>query len=169
MGVLAVVGLFGQVVTWSYEQYPALADLVGALKKDQRQELMYVENKEPVSYMQRLVVDGRSATDWKEAVELVNVRRDSEARSPVDWYQRFQKHGNAGCPSTWTLIAQDKKSVTFQRDSAACPPHEAQTGFYRVLYGKQDVFTLIATYKGTVPEAKRREMLAMLASATIRK
>ena len=169
MGLLAVVGLFGQTLTWSYQHYPALAELVEALKKDQRQEAMYVENKEPVSYLQRFVIDGTSATDWKEAVEVVNVRKDKEARTPTDWYQRFQRQGNASCPSTWTLIAHDKISITFQRDSAACPPHVAQTGLYRVLYGKQDVFALIATYKGALPDEKRRIMLAMLASAALRK
>lgn len=156
-----------QVVSWDYAQYPPFQALAEAMAKGRRPEAMYVEDRTPVYVLQRFVIDGKSATDWTEAMEVLNTMRKAEPNTPLLWYERIQQQG-AHCPSKWTLIAQDKNSVTARRDSEACPPQSAQTGHFRVLYGKRQVFALIVTNKGPVPEEKNRQILAMLASATVR-
>jgi hypothetical protein len=154
-------------LSWDYSSYPPLEALTQALMKNERQEAMYVEDRAPVYVLQRFITDGKSASEWAEAVEVLNTMRRAEPKSPAEWYRRFQQKG-LDCPSNWTLIAQDKKSVTFRRDSQACPPQPAQSGFYRVVYGKQQVFVLMVTNKGAVSEEKRKQILTMLASAEIR-
>lgn len=135
--------------------------------KKERQDAMYVEDRTPIYVLQRFVTEGKSAFDWTEAVEVLNTMRRAEPKTPAEWYGRFQQKG-LDCPSNWTLIAQDKKSVTFRRDSQACPPQPAQSGFYRVVYGKQQVFVLMVTNKSAVSEQKHQQILAMLASAEIK-
>jgi hypothetical protein len=160
-------GASAQAMSWDYSHYPPFQALTEALAKGQRQEAMYVEDRSPAYVLQRFVIEGKSATDWTDALEVLNTMRKAEPKTPTGWYERFQKQG-AQCPSNWTLIAQNKDSVTFQRDSLACSLQPAQTGLYRVLYGKQQVFTLIFTSKAPLSEEKRRQVLAMLDSATVR-
>jgi hypothetical protein len=153
-----------QNLSWDYAQYPAFQQLVEALGAGQRQEAMYVEDKTPVYVLQRFVIDGKSARDWTEALEVLITMRKAEPPTPAKWYARFQAQG-AQCPSQWTMIAQDKQSITFQRGSQACDPHPAQTGLYRVVYGKEQVFAMISTHKGALSKQKRAQILAMLATA----
>lgn len=156
-----------QAVSWDYSQYPPFQALTEALAKGQRQDAMHIEDRTPVYVLQRFVIEGKSATDWTDALEVLNTMRKAEPKTPAGWYERLQKQG-ASCPSNWTLIAQAKDSITFQRDSAACSTQPAQTGLYRVLYGRQQVFTLIFTSKAPVSQEKRQQVLAMLESAAIR-
>jgi hypothetical protein len=157
-----------QMLVWDHGQYPPFQQLVQSLSAGQHLESMYVEDKTPVYALQRFAIDGTSATasDWTEAVEVLNTMRKAEPPTPAAWYARFQKQGSQ-CPSKWTLITEDKQSVTFERDSQACPPQPAQAGLYRVIYGKKQVFALIYTNKKTLTAEQRAQVLAMLASASI--
>jgi len=115
------------------------------------------------------VVDGTSADDWVEALEVLNTLKRNEPKTPQQWFERYRAAGTQTCAGDFTLLAQDKHSVTFARTTPACPPHAAQAGLYRALYGKDQVFLLIATRKGEMPEEVRAAWLAVLASAEIRR
>ncbi len=157
-----------QSLVWDHTQYPPFQQLIEAMSAGQRTEAMYVEDKTPTYVLQRFAIDGTSAStsDWTEALEVLNTMRKAEPPTPAAWYARLQSQG-AHCPSQWTMIVQDKQSITVQRDSQACPQQPVQTGLYRVIYGKKQVFAMIYTNKRSMTAEKRAQVLAMMASATI--
>jgi len=130
--------------------------------------IFYEEDKSPVYVLTRLVVEGNSAEDWTEALETVATSRDHSEKNVKAWYEAFREQGDATCPSEWQVLAQEKKTMTLERRSPACGDFVAQHALYRVIYGRRDVFTLIATRKGEMDAATRDSWLAVLSSAEVR-
>ena len=166
--IVGMVALASQAraesVTWDYTLYPPLeAVMTGG--DDSR---IYTENRAPQYVLTRFVVNGASATAWQEAFEVLNTMRRDEPRKPKQWLERLRKERDAACPGEWHIIAEDDRSLTFERRTPDCPPHAAQTALYRVIYGPQQVFTLIATVKVDIPAESRTAWLEVLASADVR-
>jgi hypothetical protein len=115
----------------------------------------------------RVVVEGRAADDWVEALEVLNTLKRNEPKTPRQWFERFQAAQT--CAGEFALLEQNRRSLTFVRTTPACPPHAAQVGLYRALYGKDQVFVLIATRKGAMTDEACTAWLALLASAEIRR
>lgn len=151
-------------VTYDFSAVPTLEKEL--LKGDEAR--IYTEDRAPKYVLTRFVVDGTSADEWKTAFEVMNTLRKNEPKSPHQWYERFMKAGEESCPSEWTVISESSTSLTFERRSPACPPHEAQIALYRVLYGKREVFALIATTKGEMTTEERAAWLRLLESAKVR-
>ncbi len=159
---LPCAGAWAEGVTWQFEAYDRFNTVMVA-----EEPIVYVEDREPVYRLTRYVVEGTSADAWTEALELLNTWRDDQPRKVAGWYARFREFSDAKCPSQWTVIAEDKTSLTFERVTGTCAEHEAQQALYRVLYGKEQVFTLIATRKGGMDEVTRANWLTLLATAKI--
>lgn len=129
--------------------------------------ILLVENNEPISRYTLLVLEGESTDQWTEALEIIVTLRMNAPKKVKKWYKGFQKQGDSRCPSEWRLLAEERKSLTFERISEHCPPLEAQHALFRVLYGKPEVFLLIATVKGTMDETTRSHWLAVLKSTKV--
>lgn len=157
---------FAETVFFDYDAYPPLARAMAPT--DGTDPMVYMQNRAPVYVLTRVVVDGASAQDWVEALEVMDTRRRDAPKTLDAWYAEFRRTGEAACPSTWTVLDQGQGSMTFERVSGECPPHGAQHALYRVLYGRSEVFTLIATRKGDMDEASREAWLTVLKSAKVK-
>ncbi len=159
---LPCVGAWAEGVTWDFAANDRFNTVMAA-----EEPIVYVEDREPLYVLQRFVVQGTSGVEWTEALEVLNTWRDDHPRKVAGWYARFKKQSDATCPGQWTVIAEDKTSLTFERITGACAEHEAQHAVYRVLYGEEQVFTLVATRKGGMDEVTRANWLTLLATAKI--
>ena len=150
--------------TWDYSAYSKFSD---AMFKSGSEPIIYTEDKAPLYVLMRFVVDGSSTEDWTEALEVINTQRKNEPKNARAWYGRFKEHAEETCASDWEVIKESKKTLMFERRAAECPPFEAQQALYCVLYGKRDVFVLIATRKNEMDTATREGWLKLLHSAEI--
>lgn len=169
VGLLILVSVsfspaFAEGITWNFSSYAKLGDALM-----QPEPIVYTEDKAPVYVLTRFVVEGNSAVDWTESLELLNTNRKNHPKKIEEWYETFKAQGDQNCPSQWQLIAEEKNSLTFERITTGCDGWEDQQALYRVIYGKRDVFTLIATRKGTMDAETREGWLQLLASASLKR
>jgi hypothetical protein len=132
------------------------------------QARVLTDNQAPRFILTRFIVDGESGEDWIETFEILDTMRRNEPRTPQRWYGKFQKAADPACKGDWKLLSETEDSLTFERITPACGPHEAQAALYRVLYGRNEVFTLIATRKGGMHAETADAWVKVLASASIR-
>ena len=154
-------------LVFDFTHHAPLLALMKALEADDKsvsQRFAFI-NEAPKFQLQRFAVEGESADDWIEAFEVLNTSPRKEPKTPAKWYENFRKHGDSSCASEWEVITENVDGLTFKRTSPACPPHAAQTALYRVLYGRDNVFTLIATRKESMPADTEAAYLKVLASA----
>jgi hypothetical protein len=170
--VLLGIGLMGtalaaasEYVTWDNSLYAPLEATL--LRGDEAP--IYTEDAAPAYVLTRFVVEAEGADDWVEALEVLNTLKRNEPKTPRQWFERFQAEAAQTCGGEFALLEQNKRSLTFVRTTPACPPHAAQVGLYRALYGKDQVFVLIATRKGVMTDEARAAWLALLGSAEIRR
>lgn len=154
----------GENIYFKFDAYQKLGD---SMLGKERPPIVYTEDKSPVYLLMRFVVDGASETEWTEALEVINTRRKDMPKTVAAWYEQFRAQGEASCPSEWIMLDESAKSMAFERRSPACPPHEAQDAVYRVLYGKKQAFTLIATRKGGMDDETRAGWIKVMETATI--
>jgi len=162
--LLAAGAALGEGVGMGFHLYPRLLEAISRPESP----IIHEEDNSPVYVLTRIVVEGQSADDWVEAVETIATGRKYSQKNVAAWYETFRKQGDANCPSEWQVLAQDKKSVTFERRSPSCGEFGAQHALYRVIYGRHDVFTIIATRKGEMDTDMRQGWLAVLDSAVVR-
>jgi hypothetical protein len=165
LALVAPAAMAVDMLQYSFANYDRLSRAVAT--RDGHKPIVYTEDRAPVYVLTRIVVEGTSAEDWDEAMEILNTMRHDEPPTVADWYQRFHEHGDASCKSEWTVLGQSESSLTFERKSGECPPHASQQAIYKVMYGKKQVFLLIGTRKGTMDEATRAGWLAVMESASV--
>lgn len=170
--VLLGIGLIGtataaasEYVTWVNSLY---APLEATLLRREAAPI-YTEDAAPAYVLTRFVVEGKAADDWVEALEVLNTLKRNEPNTPRQWFERYQAAAAETCGGEFALLEQNKHSLTFMRTAPACPPYAAQVGLYRTLYGRDQVFVLIATRKGPMSDEARAAWLALLGSAEIRR
>jgi len=149
----------------SYGDYDKLGRALET--RDGQKPIVYTEDRTPVYRLTRFVVEGTSAEDWVEAMEILNTMRHNEPPTVAEWYQRYHEHGDASCKSEWNVLGQSESWLMFERKSGECPPHASQQAIYKIMYGKKQVWLLIGTRKGTMDEATRSGWLAVMESASV--
>jgi hypothetical protein len=164
-GFLSAPQARADVLYYDLDGYAKLAAAVST--SDGHVPIVYTEDRAPVYVLTRIVVDGSSADEWAEALEIMNTMRHDAPRKLAAWYDAFRAKGDAACESEWTVLAQTPASMTFERRSGDCPPHGEQHALYRVIYGKRQIFTLIATRKPGMDEATRGAWIGVLESAEL--
>lgn len=153
-------------VTWDFNANSKFSDVMFGETAD---PIVYTEDKSPAYVLTRFVIEGESAVDWIEAFEVLDTLRKNSPKTLEGWYEQFREQGEQNCPGgEWHVIAQSDNSLTFERRTSECEPFAGQHALYRVLYGKKEIFTLIATRKGAMDEATRSAWLDVLESAAIR-
>ena len=151
-------------VNFDYSAYSRFSD---AMFVRESGPLVYVEDEAPLYVLQRFIVEGASTDEWVEALEIMSTQRKNEPKNVRDWYDRFQAQGEKTCPSDWEILKESKKELTFERRVSSCDPHGTQHALYKVLYGKREVFVLIATRKAQMDAETRDGWIKLLKSAKI--
>jgi len=151
-------------LSWDYSGYDKLQTLF-----DTESGPLYGERSVGRAYHLRFMVEGESLQEWTEILEIINTRRRDEPDDARSWLERFQKQGNETCPSDWTTIEEQPDSITFRRTAKNCQDFDDQDAIYRVLYGKNNVYLILATRKGEMDKASREGWLNVLRSAEIKR
>lgn len=160
--LLAVPGAaFAEKLTFDHRIYPPLA----AVLDSGRTEMIRFNDSNPKYVTDRIAVQGTSVDHWTEALDIIVRLRSSKMNLVGDWAGEIQRAASAKCPSTYTAIAQDETSLTFERRSVACPAGTPQTGLYRIVTGRKSLFMLGSLAMGDMTAAQRQQWLDLLASA----
>lgn len=150
-------------LSWEYTGYEKLATLF-----DSEAGPLYGERENRRTYHLRFVVEGESLEDWTELLEIISTWRKHEPDTVQLWLERFQAQGNETCPSKWTTIDEQARSIIFRRTAKDCQGFDDQDALYKVLYGKKKVFLIFATMKGEMDEISHDGYLTVLRAAEIR-
>jgi len=156
---------------------PALADkltfdhrLVPALKEvlDSGDSAMIDYNAaNPRNVVDTIAVRGKSAKDWQEALIIIARTPQGKVLTAADWVSELQREAAAKCTSTFTEIARDEQSVTYERRSIGCPAGYPPIGLYRAVGSKRSLFLLAVLVKDSLGETERGQWLALMSSAHI--
>ena len=119
----------------------------------------------PRNVVDLIAVRGTSAQDWTEALVIIARTPDKKVASAAQWAAELQREAQAKCASTFTEIARDAASVTFERRSAGCPAGYPPTALYRAVQGQRSLFLLAVLVKDNLDETAREQWLAMMSSA----
>ncbi|MEP6867314.1 MAG: hypothetical protein ABJA20_02245, partial [Novosphingobium sp.] len=126
-------------LTMDHRLHPRLHTVMEA----NREGSIYFEDATPKYILDRIVVQGNSAQDWREALEIWVMPRDKKLRTATDWYVPYRQQESADCPGKWSDVARDDVSVTFARSYSNCPAGSGQmSGIYRIVLGKKTVYML---------------------------
>ncbi len=150
-------------LTLDHRSYPALSQAVMSARDD----AIFYQDASPDFVLDRIMVRGRSASDWDEAIEMIVYPRGRKLSKLEDWYRGYTSAEQRSCPSRWTVIRQDEGGITFSRDRAQCADQSGQSRLYRAFMGKRHVFLVGGLYRGEMPEANKAQWLVVLDSARV--
>lgn len=123
------------------------------------------DNANPGRLVSFIAVRGKSAKDWTEAMQIIALLPPKGVPTAQAWMDLLKQQSLALCPASFTLIAQDDNSVTYERRSPGCDKEAAGQGIYRLVAGKRSWFELAILSKTELSETDRAGWLALLASA----
>lgn len=142
---------------------------IGEVLDSGRKEMILFDESNPAYVYDRIAIEGTSAENWTEALEIIVRMPGKAVRSPNDWVQQISAPVATTCSSRISPIAEDETSLTIMRQSSACAGNPAETALYRIVAGRKSLFLLGARYKGEMPQAARERWLRLLASARVAK
>lgn len=142
---------------------------IGQVLDSGRKEMIHFDESDPAYVYDRIAIQGSSAENWTEALEIIVRTPGKAVRSPGDWVQQISATSAPACPSQVTPLTRDDRSLTFMRQSPPCAGSPAETAVYRIVAGRKSLFLLGARYKGEMPQATRVRWLNVLASARVDK
>ena len=122
-------------------------------------------NANPRNVIDLIAVRGKSAQDWTEALVIIARTPDKNVRSAAAWTAELQREARGKCPSTFTELAHDEISITYERRSVGCPAGYPTIALYRTVGGKKSMFLLAVLVKDNLSESSRSQWLALMSSA----
>lgn len=140
---------------------------IGAVLDSGRKEMIHYDASNPAYVYDRIAIEGTSADNWTEALEIIVRTPDKAMRSPADWVQQISAASAPACPSRVTPIAKDETSLTFLRQTPACAGTAGETAIYRIVAGRKSLFLLGARFKGEMPQTARDRWLSLLGTARV--
>jgi hypothetical protein len=146
---------------------------IGAVLDSGRKEMIHYDASNPAYVYDRIAIEGTSADNWTEALEIIVRTPDKAMRSPADWVQQISAASAPSCPSQVTPIAKDETSLTFLRQTSACAGTmgtagtAGETAIYRIVAGRRSLFLLGARVKGEMPQTARDRWLSLLGTARV--
>jgi len=144
--------------------YPRL----NAAMNDNRPGSVYFKDASPKYILDRILIQGKSATNWREALEIIVMRRDQKLLDVAAWYDPYVAKEQAACQSEWSEIGRDASSVTFTQHAADCPKGSGElTGIYRMVMSNSTIYILKGLYRGVPDAVSRQQWLDLLASAHV--
>ena len=114
-----------------------------------------------------IAVRGTSARDWTEALVIIARSPGRKVASVESWMEELRRESQRRCRGTYTVLARDPQSITFERQSVDCPPGYPPVGIYRVVQGKTSLFLLAAMAKDGISASSRAHWLALMESARL--
>ena len=114
-----------------------------------------------------IAVRGVSAKDWIEALVIIARSPGRKMASAESWMEELRRESQRRCKGTYTVLAQDSRSITFERQSTDCPPGYPPVGIYRVVQGKTSLFLLAVMAKDGISGSSREHWLALMESARL--
>lgn len=146
---------------------PRVHAALAAAMADKSSDAVYFEDRRPRYLLDRILIRGRSAQDWDEALEIVVYPHPRNVTKAMQWYEPFRAAEDAACPSTWSVLTSEDTSITFTRSEARCTALAGQTRTYRAIVGKRDVFVLGGLNRGAIEPAVREAWLTLFATARL--
>ena len=122
-------------------------------------------NANPHNVVDLIAVRGKSAKDWIEALVIIARTPDRKVRNAGDWTAQLQREAKSKCSSTFTELARDQISNTYERRSIGCPAGYPRIALYRVIAGQRSLFLLAVLVKDDLGESSRGQWLGMMSSA----
>ncbi|MEO6718366.1 MAG: hypothetical protein ABIM50_14115 [Novosphingobium sp.] len=160
--VLAFPGTaIAEKLTFDHRTYPPLA----AVLDSGRTEMIRFNDSNPKYVTDRIAVQGTSVDHWTEALDIIVRLRKKNMNSASDWAGEIQQAATRLCPSTFTTIAQDETSLTFERKSSGCPAGTPLTGLYRIVAGRKSMYMLNSLAMGEMSASARQQWLNLFATA----
>ncbi len=124
-------------------------------------------DKNPRYVTDLIVVRGKSASDWTEALLIVARTPDRKVRTAPEWLAELRTEATKRCTSSITVLAEDAQSVLFERRSTGCKGDYPPVALYRVVQGPRSLFMLAVLSRTELSETSRGEWRALLESARI--
>ena len=157
----AAAPLAAERLQFDHRLYPPLQQVLDSGDK----AMVDFNADDPRRLVDLIAVRGTSAKNWSEAMEIVSIPRPRNVATARDWMAILRRQSMAHCTSTFTVLAEDARSVTFERRSPACPGESTKMGLYRLVAGKRSWFELAVLAKDDLAPEARAQWLALLASA----
>ncbi len=143
--------------------YPPLE----AAFESKRDDVILFESRPNGVQFDRIMVQGRSVSDWDEAMEITVSKRSRKQGTAQEAFDSWRKTQDAGCPAQWNELARDDGSITIEQTTPTCANAPAHQAVWRLMLGARSVFVIGGVYRGAMPTAMRQSWLALLASARI--
>jgi hypothetical protein len=150
---------------FDHRLYPPLK----AIFDTNRQEMIYFNNSDPKYVVDRIAIQGKSADDWTEALNIISRTPSRGVKNADDWLAEIRAQSANACPGQFEILARDGNSITFSKRSTNCGNDKIQFSLYRIVAGKRSLFLLNAVYRDDMTDAARQQWLALLQSARLEK
>jgi hypothetical protein len=150
-------------LNFDHRLYPPLKTVFDQDRKD----MIAFDNSNPKYVVDRIVTQGKSASDWTEALDIISRVVGRDMKTADDWYAEIRAKAQKACASQFTMIARGENSVTFSRRSTNCGKDKVQFALYRVVAGQRSLFLLNAINRSDISEQARQQWLALLESARL--
>ncbi|MDT0507660.1 hypothetical protein [Novosphingobium sp. MMS21-SN21R] len=134
-----------------------------------RSEMVQFDGADPTRLVDLIAVRGESATNWKEALQIISIPKQKKLEGAQGWMIQIQDgiraRATATCRAEFSVLARDESSITFERRSTGCGPESVSYGLYRLVTGKRSWFQLAVLAKDGISGEAKAQWLALLASA----
>ncbi len=163
--LLSAVPAAAERLHFDHRLYPPLK----AVFDNNRKEMIYFNNSDPKYVVDRIAIQGKSADDWTEALNIISRTPSRAVKNADDWMAEIRAQSTNACPGQFEILARDENSITFSRRSTNCGPDKIQFSLYRIVAGRRSLFLLNPVYRDDMTEAVRGQWLALLQSARLEK
>ncbi|WP_423142863.1 hypothetical protein ACOYW6_05805 [Parablastomonas sp. CN1-191] len=119
------------------------------------------------AYVTDLIAVRGTTKDWTEALVIIARKPAAPVSSADAWVDELKAEALRKCSATFTEIARDAGSVTFERRSTGCAAGYPPVAIYRAIGSGKSLFLLAAMARDGLSEESLRQWRAVLASARI--
>lgn len=138
-----------------------------AIFDDNREEMIAYDNSNPRYVVDRIAIQGKSASDWTEALDIIVRVPSRDVKTADDWLEEIKAKAGKACASQFEILAKEEGSITFSRRSNNCGADKVQFALYRIVKGKKSLFLLNAIQRSDMDEQVRMQWMALLNSARL--
>ncbi len=156
----------------SFQDYPkfveAFANVQASSGPDahaQAAPRIVFEDKSPVYQKTSFVLEDSGAVS--EGLDIINTDPANDPSTVSGWYSEYRGVSEETCKSDWQVLDEREDSLLFERITRGCPSLGSEHGLYKVLYGEQNNYVLIATRTPAMSQETRSHWLTLLGSARI--
>jgi hypothetical protein len=157
--------LAAERLNFDHRLYPPLK----AVFDNNRQDMIYFNDADPKYVVDRIAVQGKSADDWIEALNIIARSPSKIVKNTDDWLAEIRTQSENVCLSKFEILSRDGNSITFSRRATNCGADKVQFSLYRIVAGKRSLFMLHAIYREDMTDAVRQQWLELLQSARLEK